>query len=76
MTNYLKSFHKNTNITVIMCQVVIILVATYILFKPTIKKIGRKIRPKNIKIIQCNFCLFVLLFTIATVAVIPPVLFK
>jgi hypothetical protein len=59
-----------------MCQVVIILVAIYILFKPTIKKIGKKIHPKNIKIIQCNFCFFVLLFTITTVALIPPVLFK
>ncbi len=62
--------------TVIICQIIIVILTVYILLSPYIKKIGSKIRPRNIKCIQCTFAIFVLLFTITIIALIPTVFFK
>lgn len=73
---YVKSFEKNTNMTVIVCQVFLLLLAIYVLLAPHLKKIGRKIRPTNITCIQCSFGIIVILLTISTIALIPTVFFK
>lgn len=46
------------------------------MLRPYLKKIGHKIRPRNISCIQIMFGIWVFLFTITVVAVIPTVLFK
>lgn len=61
---------------VMFCQLVMGVVICYLLIGPFLKRIGQTFRPKNRLLVRTCFAFIFFLVTLATIILIPAVLFR